>query len=175
MKKKPKSLDIMLIFLMVLAYLGNYFKLPVFFGIDFIFGSIFVWIVSYFYGFYWAVLTGFISSVHTYFLWGHPYAIITLTAEALFVSYFYHRFKKNLVLINIAYWLIIGIPLIIFFYGFILKVSTLGTILIVFKQPVNAIVNVLISTLIYSYLPIKFFKKNILKNLLIETVMRLKK
>ncbi len=163
MKTKPKSLDITLIFLIVLAYLGNYFKLPIFFGVDFIFGSIFVWIVSYFYGFYWGVLTGFISSIHTYFLWGHLYAIIVFTAEAFFVNYFYHRFKKNLVLINIGYWLLIGIPTIIVTYGFILKVSNLGTILIVFKQPINAIVNVLIATLIYSYFPLKFFPKNRVK------------
>lgn len=163
MKKKPKSLDLTLICLIVLAYLGNYFKLPVFFGVDFIFGSIFVWIISYFYSFSWAVFAGFISSIHTYFLWGHPYAIIIFTAEALFVSYVYHRCRQNLLLINIIYWFFIGIPLILFFYGFILKVPTLATILIVFKQSVNALVNVLISTLIYSYFPVKFFPENLEK------------
>lgn len=163
MLTKVKSIDTTLICLIILAYLGNYFKFTVFFGIDFIFGTIFVWLVSYFYGFTWGVLTGFIASIHTYFLWGHPYSIISFTAEAFVVNYFYHRFHKNLVLINILYWLFLGIPLIIFFYRFLLNLSWLSTTLIVFKQPVNAIVNSLIATLIYTYIPRKLITSSKVK------------
>lgn len=98
------------------------------------------------------------------FLWGHPYAIVIFTIEAIFVNYFYHRrYNRNLVLINILYWLFLGIPLIAFFYGFILDVSLTGTILIILKQSINGIFNALIATLIYSYsiyLPSKFFHIN---------------
>ncbi|PHV62755.1 response regulator [Cyanobacterium aponinum] len=164
MLKKLKTIDIALIFLVILAYLGNYFKLPLFFGVDFIFGSIFVWIITYFYGFRQGIIAGFISSIETYFLWGHPYAIVIFTIEAIFVNYFYHRrYNRNLVLINILYWLFLGIPLIAFFYGFILDVSLTGTILIILKQSINGIFNALIATLIYSYsiyLPSKFFHIN---------------
>ncbi|MBL1209919.1 response regulator [Geminocystis sp. GBBB08] len=157
MKSKTKVVDFSLFILIIFSYLGNYFKLPLFFGVDFIFGAIFVWIVSYFYGSLWGGITGFISSICTFFLWGHPYAIIVYTLEAILVNYFWQRKSQNLVLINIVYWLFIGIPVVIFLYLFILKVSLLGVILIVLKQSINSVLNALIATLIISYSPLHNF------------------
>lgn len=147
--------------LTVLSYLGNYFKYSLFFGVDFLFGSIFVWLVSYLFGFKWGVLTGFVASVCTYFLWGHPYAIIIFTAEAVFVNYFLKKKYTNLLTANITYWCFLGIPLIGIFYGLILPVSNTGTLLIIFKQSVNGIFNALISSLIINYFPIpKWLESN---------------
>jgi PAS domain S-box-containing protein len=161
MKSKIKVFDISLFILIIFAYLGNYFKLPLFFGVDLIFGTIFVWIVSYFYGSLWGIITGFISSICTWFLWGHPYAIIVYTLEAIFVNYFWRRKSQNLVLTNILYWLFIGIPLVAFFYLTILKVPLLSLTLIVLKQLINSILNVLLAILIISYFPIhKIIKKD---------------
>ncbi|WP_373481333.1 response regulator [Geminocystis sp.] len=160
MKSKTKIVDFSLFFLIILAYLGNYFKLPLFFGVDFIIGSIFVWLVTYFYGSLWGVVTGFLSSICTWFLWGHPYAIIIYTLETIFVSYFWRRKSQNLVLINIIYWLCIATPLVTFIYLNILKVSTLGVTLIILKQSINSLFNVIIASLIINYIPIqKIIKK----------------
>ncbi len=140
--------------LLVGGFVGNYFKLPLFFGVDFLFGSIAVWLVVYNYGTFWGTLAGLVASSCTYLLWGHPYAIVIFTAETIFVSLLLRRYP-NLVLLNSIYWLLIGIPLIGLFYGLILPVSTLGTWLIVFKQSVNGIFNALVANLIITYLPIK--------------------
>jgi PAS domain S-box-containing protein len=155
----PNPKYLILIGLIVCSYLGNYFKLPLFFGVDFLFGSIFVWIISYFYGSFWGVISGFIASIYTCVAWKHPYAIIIFTCEAIFVNWFFQKKKSNLLLLNIVYWSLIGLPLIALFYGLLLPVSPVGTWLIMFKQSINGIFNSLIACLIIYYLPLpKWFK-----------------
>ncbi len=160
MVNKVKSINIILLSLLILSYLGNYFNWFLFFGIDFLFGSIFVWLIAYFYGCFWGNIAGFIASICTYFLWGHPYAIIIFTCEVLFVNYFWGKNTHNLVLLNIIYWLILGIPLIAIFYGGILSLDTISTILIILKQTINGILNSLIAILFITYVPVeKWLKK----------------
>lgn len=143
-----------LFILVILAYLGNYFKLPLFFGVDFLFGTIFVWIIMYFYGGFWGILSAILTAIHTWILWGHPYAMIIYIIEAICVYYFWYKKHKNLIIVNIFYWSIIGTSLNFIFYYGILKVSFLAVFLIIFKQSLNSIINSLISTLIISYVPL---------------------
>jgi len=60
--------------LLGLGCLGNYFGLPLFFGADFIFGSIAGFIVLHFFGLGWGLLAALVINSFTYFLWGHLYA-----------------------------------------------------------------------------------------------------
>ncbi len=141
--------------LIALSYLGNYFKLPLFFGVDFIFGSIFVWLISYYYGGFWGNVGGFIGSLCTYVLWGHPYSVIIYTVEAVFINHFWQKNNKSLILLDIIFWLVLGIPLIFIFFGIVMSdVSLLGTQLIIFKQMVNGILNAIVATNIINYLPL---------------------
>jgi PAS domain S-box-containing protein len=149
---KNKSLPLLLLLTLV-AYLGNYFNLPLFFGVDFLFGSIAVLLIIYFYGTFWGILTSAIAGSYTWTLWGHPYAMIILIGEAIFVSFFLKRKSQNLVLLVTVYWLLIGIPLVGLFYGTVLKVYAIQTWLIIFKQSVNGIFNALVASLIISFLP----------------------
>jgi hypothetical protein len=75
-----------LVLLIGAGFLGNYFQVTLFFGVDFLFGSIAVMLVLYFYGLAWGVLAALVASSFTYVLWGHPYAIVIFTAEAKEVS-----------------------------------------------------------------------------------------
>lgn len=138
--------------LLLLGVLGNYYKLPLFFGVDFLFGSIAVLIVVHYYGIFWGTLAGMIASSITYYLWGHPYAIIIFTLETVFVALLSRRYR-NFVILDAIFWVLLGIPLVGLFYGFILPVSASGTILIALKQAINAIFNALIANFIVSYLP----------------------
>ena len=92
-----------------LGYFGNYFRLPLFFGVDLLFGSIFVMIAIYFYGISMGVLVSAVASTYTYFLWGQPYAAVLLILESLWVSIGLHRGKqkqpRNMVLLVLSYWL----------------------------------------------------------------------
>ena len=138
--------------LLLLGVLGNYYKLPLFFGVDFLFGSIAVLIVVYYYGIFWGTLAGMMAGSVTYYLWNHPYAMIIFTLETLFVALFSRRYD-NFVILDAIYWVLLGMPLVGLFYGLILPVSASGTILIALKQVINGIFNALIANFIVSYLP----------------------
>jgi signal transduction histidine kinase len=143
-----------LLLLTLLAYFGNIYKLPLFFGIDFLFGSIAVLIIARLYGCFSATLAAFLTSSPTFFAWGHPYAMLIFTAEALFVSWFLRDRKGNMVLLDAVYWSCIGIPLIWITYGGIMQIETASTFLIVFKQAVNGIFNALIASAIVFHTPL---------------------
>ncbi|MFW6313410.1 MAG: ATP-binding protein, partial [Spirochaetota bacterium] len=131
-----------------LAYLGNVFNLPLFFNVDFLFGSVFVFIVLHYFGRAPAAVTALISASHTAILWQHPYAVVILTLEALIVGLLYERKSRNLMFLDTVYWLLLGMPLVVLFYGGVMDIAQESTVLIVFKQAINGIVNALIASLL---------------------------
>lgn len=144
-----------LLLLVVAGFLGNYFRWTLFFDIDFIFGSIAVWLVVCLYGVRWGTLAGFIAGSCTYIIWHHPYTTLTFTLEALFVGWLFHRrSQQNIVLLDAAFWLFIGMPLVWLFYAIVLHLDSTQAFIILLKQPVNSVFNALIASLLLTYLPI---------------------
>lgn len=147
-----------LLILLVASYLGNLARWNLFFNIDLIFGSIAVWLVVGFYGVRWGVLAGALSGVCTYFLWGHVYAGMVFTLEALFVGVLFYGARPisrpNMVLLDGLFWLLIGVPLGWFFYAGVLQAEPFQVQIILLKQPVNGIFNALVASLLMTYLPI---------------------
>lgn len=134
--------------LVLLGYLGNYFSLPLFFGVEFIFGSIFALLIIYYYGLFWGSFGAVIIASYTLILWKHPYAMVALMGEALFVGWQFRQRQGNLVLWVALYWLCLGMPFIFLTYRFGLQMSPLATELVVCKQAVNGIFNALVANLI---------------------------
>ncbi len=151
--------EIFAIFLLtLLGYLGNYFRLPLFFGVDFLFGSIFGLLAVYVYGARIGVMVTAIASTYTYVLWGQPYAGILLVLESLWVGIslkkrFLQKRSPSMVLLVMTYWLCLGSPLCFIFYFFPLGFSLGSVILIVLKQVINGIFNSLIVHLLIDYFP----------------------
>ncbi|GET40097.1 ATP-binding protein [Microseira wollei] len=154
-KKLKKKSTQALVALIAAAYLGNYFSLSLFFGIDFLFGSIAVLLVLYLFGLSWGIPAVVIASWHTFILWNHPYAAIVLLCEAIFVGYFFQKKRKNILLLDGIYWLSIGMPLVWIFYAGFLNFETKQALLVVLKQSVNGIFNALVANLIIAHLPIE--------------------
>ncbi|PZO43417.1 MAG: hypothetical protein DCF19_05600 [Pseudanabaena frigida] len=151
---------IALIILIIAGFLGNYCRWTLFFDIDFIFGSIAVWIVVCLYGVRWGTLAGFIAGYCTYVIWHHPYTTVTFTAEALFVGWLFHnRQQNNIVLLDALFWLVMGMPLVWLFYGVFLKIDQTQVLIILMKQPVNGIFNALMASLMLTHLPIHHWVK----------------
>lgn len=141
--------------LIILAVLSNYFRWSFFFHIDFLFGTIAVWLVLNFYGARWGAVAAIAGAICTYFLWNHPYAIIIFAAEYLFVAWLYIRQRqRNLVLLSALYWVLIGIPLVWLFYGQVMGVDPTQTQIIMLKQAVNGIFNALVASLLITYTPL---------------------
>ena len=146
--------------LAILAYGGNYSRLPLFFGVDFLFGSIFSLIALYLYGLPMGLAVSAIASTHTYVIWGQPYAGILLVLETLWMGIGIRRDRQrgrspNMVMLVLFYWICLGAPLCFVSYFFILKFSTLSAVLVVLKQAVNGAFNALIAHLLLDYLPLR--------------------
>ncbi|MDP8932989.1 MAG: cache domain-containing protein, partial [Cyanobacteriota bacterium] len=136
------------------GFLGNYFSLSLFFGVDFLFGSIPILIIAYYFGWGWGGLAGLIAGSYTYILWHHPYATIILVIEALFVGFLCKGKQPNILLFDGIYWFLIGMPLVWLFYGQMMQMEANQAILVMCKQAVNGIFNALVASLIISYAPI---------------------
>ncbi len=144
-----------LILLLIAGFLGNYFRWTLFFDIDFLFGSIAVWLVVCLYGVRWGTVAGFIAGYCTYVIWHHPYTVITFTLEALFVGWLFHKRRQpNIVLLDGLFWLLIGMPLVWLFYAIVLHLDPAAALIILFKQPINGIFNALVASLMLTHLPI---------------------
>jgi PAS domain S-box-containing protein len=143
-----------------LSYLGNYCRLPLFFGVDFLFGSIFSLIATYFYGQRMGVAISAIASIHTYFLWNQPYAAILLVLETIWIGIGLKQKRSqnmqsgNMVVLGITYWVCLGAPLCFIFYYFFLKFGLSSVILVVLKQVINGAFNAMIAHLCIDYLPL---------------------
>jgi len=150
----PNKRQLVAIALLTIAsFLGNYFSLSLFFGVDFLFGSITVLVTAYYFGWFWGGLSGLIAGSYTYILWNHPYAALILMLEALVVGFLCHRRQPNILLFSGLYWFLVGMPLVWLFYAQILHVDANQVILVMFKQAVNGIFNALVASFIVSYLP----------------------
>jgi PAS domain S-box-containing protein len=129
---------------------GNYFKLPIFLNIDFLFGSIFAMLALQFFGLGRGILAAAAIAGYTCILWNHPYAIIIMTAEVAIVGWLMSRRKIGMVLADTLYWLIFGMPLIYLFYHLVMHVPLSNTYTTMIKQAMNGIVNALVARLIFT-------------------------
>lgn len=149
---------------------GRYFLLPLlmvgglilnvlaprlFMGFNYLLGSIAVLLVVRLYGTSWGTLSGLIAGSWTYVLFGHPYAMVWLTAEPLFIGLLL-RFTavRNLVLLNTLYWPVAGIPLLWFFFTFVMKLPMVGTLPAALMFWMIGITNSLVSTIILQHTPL---------------------
>jgi signal transduction histidine kinase len=140
--------------LLILALAGNVARFELFFGLDFIFGSIAVLVATYVYGTAWGVAAAALGGLYTWWLWGHPYGVVLFGLEALFVGLSL-RYTRNILLLVGLYWLVLGMPLVWLFYGNILQQSPLQTALIALKDAVNGLFNALVASLIITHTPLR--------------------
>ncbi|NMG60687.1 PAS domain S-box protein, partial [Geitlerinema sp. P-1104] len=133
---------------------GNYFNIPLFFGIDFLFGSIATLLITYLFGVRWGTLAAVLTNLYTIILWGHPYGMILLNLEILCVGIGLRRSSLNMVALTCLYWLGMGLPLGIIIYVFILQIPSQLTVLVILKLTVNGIFNALIASIIIVNTPL---------------------
>jgi two-component system, cell cycle sensor histidine kinase and response regulator CckA len=151
---------VLLALLIALGFLGNYYSLPLFFGADFLFGSIAVLLVLYFYGLGWGMLSALVAYGYTWVLWGHPYGCINFMSEALFVGLFLKCGRRNLLLLDAIFWLLLGMPLAWLYHGFALHMDATTVTFVTLKQATNGVFNAMLASLAVYYLPLgKLFRR----------------
>ncbi len=131
-----------------LAWIGNWLNMPLFYGVDFIFGSTAAMLAAALLGPVAATMIAATGGLYTLVLWNQPYALITFTAEALTVALLYRRGLRNLILADLVFWFFLGLPLILLFYHGIIGMEWQSTLLVALKQPLNGLFNALVAGII---------------------------
>ena len=136
--------------LAALGLLGNFYNIDLAFGVNFLFGSIFTVLALLALGPIYAIFVALVASSHTIFLWGHPFAIVVFTGEVIFLSLIRSREwpRRDVLLMDLVFWFVLGIPAgLVFYYGF-LDLPGSAVRLIVIKQAVNGIANVMLAYMV---------------------------
>lgn len=145
--------------LSALGLVGNIVSLPMFFGVDQIFGSIFVLISAVLYGPIGGLVSGAIAHAYTIVLWNHPYAFISFVSEAVIVGYLcYHR-RSNLFVATLLFWGLIGMPMAWVFYHHVLGLADTQSLIVALKQPANGLFNSLVASILLLAFPLKRWLK----------------
>ncbi|MCI5209674.1 MAG: hypothetical protein D3910_12975 [Candidatus Electrothrix sp. ATG2] len=141
-QKTGKTNLLLFISLTVSGLLANHFKLPLFFGVDFIFGSIFSMLALRIFGLRWGLIAAVIISSYTIRIWLQAYSMWILVAEVLIVGLIRKQWKLTYIVSDILYWFIAGLPLVFFFYSGFMSISSGNALFLWLKLTVNGILNV---------------------------------
>lgn len=140
--------------LAALGVLGNALPIPLFFGVEYLFGSVAVLIATVLFGTSVGTAVAVLPAVQTILLWHHPYAAIPLLLEAPCVGIALRRFRANLALAGMLYWILAGLPIVFLLYLYGLGVEEPDALLVAMKQCSNGIINAVIASLLVTYVPL---------------------
>jgi PAS domain S-box-containing protein len=129
---------------------GIYFRYPVFFNLDFLFGSVFALLALQFLGVGRGLLAALVISSYTCFLWQHPYGMVLMTAEVAFVGWLVTRRKVGMLLADTLFWLCLGMPLVYLCYHQAMGLSISDVNITMVTQAMNGITNALIARLLFT-------------------------
>ena len=119
---------------------ANLFSIELFYGVNFIFGTLFVFLIAFMYSPGWSLLAGVISSVTVFFIWHHFFAAPVFIAEAFTVSLLYHFRKKGTpVEFAALFWIFLGIPMGMVIYKTGTNLSWEPVIMSTLKQFLNSL------------------------------------
>lgn len=142
-----------------LAVLLNGLPLPLFYGVQILLGSALAVLALLLWRQGWGVAIGAIASLQTWHLWGHPWAVVIFTLELVWLQLALQRRRaaaasrghdrsddqSAVVLYAITYWLLLGIPLVLLFYGVVLRIDPANVAVVAVKQGFNGVLNAVLA------------------------------
>lgn len=146
-----------LFFLTLIAagFAGNYFHISLFYGSDFVFGSIAVLLILRLYGIFWGVIASVLVGSYLLVLWNHPYSFVLFILETLVVGLLLRRTAGSVACLDGLYWLVMGMPLAWLFYTNFVHYDSLAGSMLALKLGVNGYANALVVALIIDHTPLK--------------------
>jgi hypothetical protein len=160
-----------LILLILASFIGNFFPLTLLFGIDLLFGSVFVIIAIHHFNWRAGIIVAFIASAYSFVLWGNPFAWIIYVLEALVIGYLYKK-GRSLFFAECIFWLFIATPLIILFCVVFLHMTNSFWQLVLTKQIFNGFLNVSLAILLIKFFNVEGYKNNKLVSSSLEESIR---
>lgn len=131
------------------GFLVNWFKLSLFFNVDFLFGSVFSMFALLRFGPATGLLAAVIAAGCTWLQWHHPWAIVIFGCEALCAGWLGNRKRMDLMIGDIIYWLSGGLVLVWLFYHQVMGFNAGATLLVALKQGMNGIINTSIAEALF--------------------------
>jgi len=150
------------------AYGINILNLPLFFGVNILLGQSLAILLTLKSRGPWGAIAGSLAGFATWSLWGHPWAVIIFALEQL-ALYYWINFRRtashsredgSIILADMLYWLLIGMPLVWIFYSGILHMDSANVGVVAIKQAINGIINSAIAYLLYLGLRLLWIKHN---------------
>ncbi|GEM_PF-3650996 len=126
----------------------NLLALPLGWGVHLAFGSVIPLVLFRILPAWYFVASFSFASAATMFIWLHPYAWIVWTFEAIALVAL--RRKTNPTVSVTLFWLVLGLPLIAFSYGYLMSMPWESAALICVKQFYNAVLCVAVAELLYA-------------------------
>lgn|GEM_PF-4915985 len=146
MNKKRNVLIILL--LTSLNFIINFLPLSFLISVDFIFGNVFSMLVAAIYGPGIGLLSSLVGNYSTILTWDHGYAMINMAIQSLVVGFVFKNNYKYSTEAVLGYWIIFGAPYIFVIYYFFLNNSVNAAIMIVLKQSINELINIMVVNII---------------------------
>ncbi|WP_342129296.1 GGDEF domain-containing protein [Hydrogenophaga sp. OTU3427] len=157
MTLQPRTLHLALIALLAAAgFAINHRGVTIFFDIQIMLGGSLAVFALLRYG-RWGIAIGAVAGLATVLLWKHPWAALNHLLELFWLKYFLERLNGGphrrdngrVVLADIAFWVVVGIPLETLIYIVALHTDPGNALSVVFKQGVNGVINTSIGLVIY--------------------------
>lgn len=140
---------VLLVVFSTVAICLNYIRIPLFFGVEFIFGSSLAVLALVMLGYVGAIIVGALAALLTWFLWEHPYAFIIFTLEIAWLGWRWSSRKNtHLVIQDVFFWLVFGLPLVLILYVFLLDVSLQTALNVWLKQMTNGVFNTVVAAVL---------------------------
>lgn len=162
--------------LTALAVSGNLVAVPVFYGIDLIFGSIFVLLCAALFSRTSTLVIAIIGGLTTILLWQHQWAAVVLALEGLIVFQLHRRRGCSLRVADTLFWALIGVPLCTVLYRLNLHLELEQAFFIALKQGINGIFNAALAGLILAGIELwrnrsSYLEISVLRNILCHSLM----
>lgn len=133
--------------LCVLAVAGNSVRLPLFSGIDFVFGGVAAFVAIVWLGPAWALLVALAGGLALWIRTGQPFEALLMMIEfgaVVLLRLAARRLGRPLPTLpgSVAlYWLFVGLPLALLLFGLVVGLDWTNTWLLVVKEGLNGILN----------------------------------
>lgn len=131
------------------GFLLNMFEVDLGWGAHFMFGNAIIYAFLRIMDRKYFVSAISVSSARTILLWNQPWAWLIWTIEAAFVVTFMR--KASPIRNDLIFWLLIGAPLLLLSYGVIMEMDFLSLRLVIAKQAMNGMINVVIGEVLYFF------------------------
>ena len=137
----------------LVGFAVNCFKLPLFFDVDFLFGSVFSMFALLRFGMAAGLLSALIAASCTWLHWQHPWAFLIFSVEALCAGWLLTRRRLELMTGALIYWATVGLLLVWLCYHRQMGLALDSTLLVALKQGLNGLLNVLLAELLFLRVP----------------------